>query len=84
MEKTQISETYHAKMYDGRSYDTKIPNELVEAFAKLKEMLGELSNGKYECTPFVYDQNEGQGISTGIIEVKETHHTKLPFYLSIK
>ena len=84
MEKNNISETYQVKNYDGSGYDTKLPIDLVEAFAKLKEMLSELSGGKYECTPFIFDSNEAQGISTGNIEVKESHHTKLPFYLSIR
>ena len=81
---TNNSETYQVKNYYGSGYDTKLPVDLVESFAKLKEMLSELSNGKYECTPFVYDPNEAQGISTGIIEFKDNHHTKLPFYLSIR
>ena len=84
MENTNISETYQVKNYDGDSYDTKLPIDLVEAFAKLKDMLSELSNGKYQCTPFVFNPNDGHGISTGIIEVKEDYHTKLPFYLTIK
>jgi hypothetical protein len=83
MEKTNISVTYKVKNYSGEEYDTKIPVELVEAFAKLKEKLVEVSNGRYECTPFVFDP-ESQGLLTGIMEVKETHHTKLPFYLCIK
>ena len=78
------TDTYYVKNYDGSGYDTKLPVELVEIFAKLKEQLSFLSGGKYECTPFVYDPNETQGISTGIIEVTESNHTKLPFYLSIR
>lgn len=81
---TNNTNTYQVKHYDSGSYDSKLPVDLVETFAKLKEMLSELSGGKYESTPFVYDPNETQGISAGIIEVKDNYHTKLPFYLSIR
>lgn len=82
-EQNNISVTYKIKNYSGDEYDTGLPEELVETFNKLKEKLVEISDGKYQCTPFVYDP-EAKGILTGIIENKGTHHTKLPFYLCIK
>lgn len=80
MEKTHI-----IKSFDGRSYDSKIPEDLVEVFGKLKNMLSELSNGEYECTPSIYDQNETIGVLCGILKRNENgSQTKLPYYLSIR
>lgn len=78
-----MKETYQIANFDGENYDTKLPIELVEAFSKLKEKLVEVSNGRYQCTPFVFNPMT-QGLSTSIIETNENKTIKLPFYLSIK
>lgn len=86
MEKNNISvPTYIVKSYDGNNnYDSNIPIELVEIFQKLTSTLKDLSNGKYDCSPLVFDPNQSQGVLVGIFETKENNTIKLPFYLSIK
>ncbi len=84
-------ETYKLKFYTGSTFndenavfhDSGIPIELAEAFKLLKEKLYEVSNGVYDCSPFVFNP-EIKGISTGIFETKNGQMTKLPFYLIIK
>jgi hypothetical protein len=77
-------ETYQMVNYDGDSYDSKIPVELVESFLKMKEVMEQMSNGKYYCTPSMY-YTESEGVSVGIIEINgDGTHIKTPFSLIIK
>ena len=78
-------ETYQMVNYDGDSYDSKIPVELVESFLKMKEVMEQMSNGKYYCTPIMYYTDELEGVSVGIVEINgDGTHIKTPFSLIIK
>jgi hypothetical protein len=77
-------ETYQLNSHDGEAFDSQVPIELVESFIMLKNKFEETSNGKYYCTPLVFEENE-KGVSVGIIEIKDDGtHVKLPFNLAIK
>lgn len=77
-------ETYQLNSHDGEAFDSQVPIELVESFIMLKNKFNSTSNGKYYCTPLVFEENE-KGISVGIIEIKDDGtHVKLPFNLAIK
>ena len=78
-------ETYQMVNFDGDSYDSKIPVELVESFLKMKEVMEQVSNGKYYCTPSMYYTDESEGVSVGIVEINgDGTHIKTPFSLIIK
>jgi hypothetical protein len=83
--KVMEKETYQMVNYDGDSYDSKVPVELVDAFLKMKQVLEQMSNGKYYCTPNMYYVDELEGVSVGIVEVNDDGtHIKTPFSLIIK
>jgi hypothetical protein len=80
----EIKEIYQIKTFGGEEHDTQVPLKLAESFIVLKEKFEEISNGKYYCTPLVFEKNE-KGVSVGIIEIKDDGtHVKLPFNLTIK
>lgn len=79
----QPQKTYQLKTHDGEVFDSQVPIELAESFIVIAKKFEEISNGKYYCTPLVFE--EEKGLSVGIIEKKEDGiHIKLPFKLTIK
>jgi hypothetical protein len=78
----QPQKTYQLKTHDGEVFDSQVPIELAKSFIAVTKKFEETSNGKYHCTPLIFE--EEKGLSVGIIEVKDDGtHFKLPFNLTI-
>jgi len=71
--KTDGSEEFH---------DTGVPIDLFEAFSKIKEDLGNKSEGIYECTPMILDHNIN-GVAVGILEKRDGITRKSEYTLTL-